>query len=46
MFSRSINDTFRVIRMTTVGDTTTWSITYDHHSENTRGVIYDYNIFK
>jgi hypothetical protein len=41
MFSRSINDTFRVIRMTIVGDATTYSIT----SDDSRGVIYDHNNF-
>jgi hypothetical protein len=34
MFSRSINDTSRVIRTT-----------YNHYSDNSRGVIYDLNIF-
>ncbi len=45
MFSQSLNDTSRVIRMTIVGDITTWSITYDCHSDNSRGVIYNNNIF-
>jgi hypothetical protein len=43
--SRSVNDTSRVIRMTIVSDATTWSITYEHHSDNFRGVIYVCNIF-
>ncbi len=42
--SRSVNDTFRIIRVTVVSDATTWSVTYDHHSDNSRGVIYDRNI--
>ncbi len=37
MFSRSINDNSKVI----AGDATTWSVTFD----NSRGVIYDRNIF-
>jgi hypothetical protein len=41
MFSRSINDTSRVIRMMIVGDATTWSVT----SDNSRGVICDPNVF-
>jgi hypothetical protein len=45
MFSRSLNDTSRVIRMTIIADTTTWSITYNCHSEDSRGVIYDGSIF-
>jgi hypothetical protein len=28
-----------------IGDTTTWSIAHDHHSDDSRGVIYDHNIF-
>jgi hypothetical protein len=28
-----------------VGDATTWSVTFDHNFENSRGVIQDYNIF-
>jgi hypothetical protein len=39
------NDTSTVIRMTIVSDTTTWSITYNHHSDDSRDVIYDCNIF-
>jgi hypothetical protein len=31
--------------MMIVGDATTWSITYDRHSDNSRGVIYDCNNF-
>jgi len=45
MFSRSVNDTSGVVRLMIIGDTTTWSITYDHHSDNYRGVIYDHNTF-
>ena len=41
MFSGSINDTSSVFRMMIVGDATTWSIT----SDNSKGVIYDCNIF-
>ncbi len=41
MFSWSINDTSRVVRMTIVGDATTRSVT----SEDSRGVIYILNIF-
>ncbi len=40
MFSRSINDTSRVIRMTNVGDPTTLSVT----SDDARCLIYDRNI--
>jgi len=36
--SRSIDYTSRVIRMTILSDATTWSVTYDHHSD-------DYDIF-
>ncbi len=32
------NDIFRVI-MTIVGDITTWSVTYDHHCDDSRGFI-------
>jgi len=39
--SGSVNDTFRVVRMIIVSDTTNWSFTYDRHSDNSRGVIYD-----
>ncbi len=45
MFSRSINDTSIVNRMMLVGDATTWSSTYDGHSDDSRGVIFDHNIF-
>jgi hypothetical protein len=31
--------------MTNISYATTWSITYDHHSDDSRGVIYDRNIF-
>ncbi len=43
--SRTVNDHSRVIRMTILSDPTTWSVTYDHHSYNSRGVIYNRNIF-
>jgi hypothetical protein len=43
--SRSVTYTSRAIRMTVVSDTTTWSITYNRHSDNARGVIYKRNIF-
>jgi len=36
--------TTRVIRMMIESDATTWSITYDHLSDNARGVIYAHNI--
>ncbi len=39
--SRRINDTSRVVRMMVVSDTTTWSTTYNHHFDNSRGVIKD-----
>ncbi len=42
MFSMSIKDTSRVIRMS---DASALSVTYDHHSYHSRGVIYDLNIF-
>jgi hypothetical protein len=45
MLSRSINDTSRVIIMTIIGDAATWSITYNQYSDNSRGVIYDLNVF-
>jgi hypothetical protein len=41
VFSRSLNDTSRVVRMTIVDDATTWS----DISDDSRGVIYDHNIF-
>ncbi len=41
MFSESINYTSRVVRMTNIGDATTWSIT----SDSSVGVIYDHTIF-
>jgi hypothetical protein len=31
--------------MTLIGDASTWSVTYDHISDNSRGVIYECNIF-
>jgi hypothetical protein len=52
MFSRSmiddswsVDDNSRVFRMMFVSDATTWSITYHHHSEDFKGVIYDCDIF-
>ncbi len=42
---RSVTNTSRAIRMTVVSDTTTWSITYNRRSDNSRGVIYNRNIF-
>jgi hypothetical protein len=41
MFSGSINDTSRNVRMMIIGDATTWNITSDH----SRVVIYISNIF-
>jgi hypothetical protein len=46
MFSTSVNDTYRVVSMTVIGDATTWSFTYDRHSDDTIGVIYYCNMFK
>ncbi len=46
MFSRSVNDTvIVVVSVRIIGEATTLSVTYDRHSENSRGVIYDHNIF-
>jgi hypothetical protein len=45
MFAKIVNDPSRDIRMTIAGDATTWSITYNLHSDNSRGVIYYSNIF-
>jgi hypothetical protein len=45
MFSMIINDTSRVIRMTVIGNATTWSITYNCYSDNFRVLIYDHNMF-
>jgi hypothetical protein len=33
-------DTFRVVRMTIVSDASSYGITYDCHSDNSRGVTY------
>jgi hypothetical protein len=44
--SRSVNDTARGFRLTIVSDATTWSVIYYCHSVDSRGVIYDSNIFK
>ncbi len=41
MFSKRMNDPSRVTKMTIVGDATTWNVT----SDDSRGVIYDRNIF-
>ncbi len=41
MFSMAINDTSRVVRIMLIGDATTWSVT----SDNSRGVIYNCNVF-
>ena len=40
--SRSVNDTARVVRMTTiiVNDTPSCGVTYGSHSDNSSGVIY------
>ncbi len=35
-----VNDTTRVVRMMIICDTPNCGITYDHHSDNSRGVIY------
>jgi hypothetical protein len=40
MFPRSVNDNSRVVRMTIIGDATTFSVTDD-----SRDVIYDRSIF-
>ncbi len=45
MFSRQLNDNSRYVRLMIVGYATTWSITSDHHSDDSRGVIYNCNIF-
>jgi hypothetical protein len=34
--SRSINDTSKLVRMTIISDATSWSITYSHHSYNSK----------
>ncbi len=34
-----------VIRMAIICDATTWTVTYDHHSDNSKSVIHDRNIF-
>jgi hypothetical protein len=41
MSSRSVNDSSRVVRITIIGDATTWSAT----SGDSRGAIYNRNIF-
>ncbi len=35
-----VNDTPRVIRMTIVNDAPNCGVTYNHHSDNSKGVIY------
>jgi hypothetical protein len=47
MFSRSLNDTFSVVRMTIVGDATTWSVILEPSclNDDSRVVIYDRNMF-
>ncbi len=45
MLSSSVTDTSGVFRVMMVGDATTWSVTNDHHSDTSRGVIYNRNIF-
>jgi hypothetical protein len=45
MFSRSVNDTSRVVKLTIIGDATTWSITYDCRSGDPKDVIYNCQIF-
>ncbi len=35
-----VNDTSRVIRMTIVNDASSYGVTYNHHSDDSRGVIY------
>ncbi len=37
--SRCVNDNSSVVIMTIESDATTWSITYDHHSDDSVGVI-------
>jgi hypothetical protein len=39
MFPRSVIDTTRAL-----GDATTWSVIYDCHSDDSRGIIHDCNI--
>jgi len=34
-----------VVRMTIIGDDTAWSVTYDRHSDDSRVVVYDRNLF-
>ncbi len=41
MFSRSVNDNSKVVRMTIVSDATTCSVNF----ENSKGVVYDRNFF-
>jgi hypothetical protein len=43
--SGNVNDTSRVVRMMIISDAITWSIPYDCHSDDFRGVIYDQDIF-
>jgi hypothetical protein len=45
MLSRDVPDTSRVFQVIIIGDATPWSITYDRHSDGSKGVIYGRNIF-
>jgi hypothetical protein len=36
----TINETSRAVRMMILSDTPSCGVTYDHHSDNSRGVIY------
>ncbi len=36
--SRSVNDISRVVKMMNISDATTWSVKYNCHSDNSRGV--------
>jgi hypothetical protein len=35
-----VNDNSRVVRMSIISDAPSCGVTYDHHSDNSRGVIY------
>ncbi len=45
MFSESINDTSGVVGIRIIGDATTWSVTYNRHSDNSRVIVYNRNLF-
>ncbi len=45
MFSESINDNSIVVGILTVGDATTWSVTYNCHFDNSRVIVYNRNLF-